>query len=363
MNRKMLISLALGTLVSAAALFLAFRNVPFRDLGAYLGTVNYLWIVPATAVTLLSFGLRALRWQIILGPARRVKFWQCFHPMMIGFMINCILPGRVGELARPAILQRKQQVFFSTGLATVAAERVFDMALIISFFAIVITFVKIDPSQDMVFGSYHLNAHTLDALGRGLAELCVVLVAAIAAISIESFRRQLIRVIEALPRLCRFGGPKWGQRLRRFVVVPMIRLLENIAVGFFMVRDPRKLVACTGLSVLIWTLQVLSYYVLAAGSPGISNLSFLEIAAVMVMVCFFIALPSVPGFWGLWEAGGMFALSLFGVSGKDAAGYTLINHAVQVFPVILVGLASALITGVNIRQVSGAFSAGKRKFL
>jgi uncharacterized protein (TIRG00374 family) len=353
MNRKMLISLTLGTLVSAAALFLAFRNVPFRALGAYLATVNYLWILPATAVMLISFALRALRWQIILGPARGVNFWQCFHPMMIGFMINCILPGRVGEVARPAILQRKHQVAFSTGLATVAAERVFDMALIFCFFAIVATFVNIDPSQDMVFGAYHLNAHTLNSLGRGIAELCVALVAAIVAISIDSFRRQLIRIIEALPRLCPFLGPIWNQRLRRFLVFPMIRLLENIAVGFSMVRDPRKLVVCTGLSVLIWTLMVLSYFVLAAGSPGIEHLSFLEIAAVMVMVCFFIALPSVPGFWGLWEAGGVFALSLFGVSGKDAAGYTLLNHAVQVFPVILVGLASAMITGVNIGQVSG----------
>ncbi len=363
MNRKMMISLAFGTLVSAAALFLAFRNVPLRDLGRYLTTINYLWIIPAIAVTLLSFGLRAVRWKIILGPARGLRFWQCFHPMMIGFMVNCILPGRVGELARPAILQRKHQVAFSTVLATVAAERVFDMAMIISFFAVTVTLVKIDPNRNMVFGSYHLNAHTLDAVGRGLAELCVALIAAMAAISIESFRRRLVRVIEALPHLCRFLGQTWNQRLRRFAVTPMIRLLENIALGFSMVRDPWKLAACTGLSVLIWSLQVLSYYILAAGSPGIAKLSFLEIAAVMVMICFFIALPSVPGFWGLWEAGGVFALSLFGVIGKDAAGYTLVNHAVQVFPVILVGLASALITGVNIRQVSGPFSAGKKNFL
>ena len=74
--------------------------------------------------------------------------------------------------------------------------------------------------------------------------------------------------------------------------------------------------------------------------------------AVMVIICFFIALPSVPGFWGLWEAGGVFAMALFGVSSKDAAGFTLTNHAVQVFPVIIVGLMSAVYTGVDIRQVS-----------
>ncbi|MDP3285228.1 MAG: hypothetical protein Q8M56_12435, partial [Desulfobacterales bacterium] len=50
----------------------------------------------------------------------------------------------------------------------------------------------------------------------------------------------------------------------------------------------------------------------------------------------------------LWEAGGIFAMSLFGVSAKDAAGYTLINHVIQMVPVIIAGLVSAMITGVSI---------------
>jgi hypothetical protein len=45
-------------------------------------------------------------------------------------------------------------------------------------------------------------------------------------------------------------------------------------------------------------------------------------------------------------------MSLFGVSAKEAAGFTLANHALQVFPVIIVGLTSAMILSVNIRQMS-----------
>ena len=90
---------------------------------------------------------------------------------------------------------------------------------------------------------------------------------------------------------------------------------------------------------------------MALGSPGI-ELSFFEMTAVLVIICFFIALPSVPGFWGIWEAGGVFALALFGVSSKDAAGFTLANHAIQIFPVIVIGLISAMKTGVNLLQIS-----------
>ena len=45
-------------------------------------------------------------------------------------------------------------------------------------------------------------------------------------------------------------------------------------------------------------------------------------------------------------------MMLFGVAEKDAAGFTLANHAVQMFPVILIGLASAWVKGINIMQVT-----------
>jgi hypothetical protein len=83
----------------------------------------------------------------------------------------------------------------------------------------------------------------------------------------------------------------------------------------------------------------------------------------MVIICFFISLPSVPGWWGLWEAGGVFALSLFGVSSKEAAGFTLANHAIHVFPVIIVGLASTMILSVDIRQMSYAGKEYRQKHL
>ena len=121
MKKKTLLSMLLGVVVSAAALFFAIRNVPFADLFTYLTRVDYFWIFPSIFFSLASFGLRAYRWQVILDPALNVRYWQAYHPLMIGFMINCILPGRVGEVARPIILRQQTGVPFSTGIATLAA--------------------------------------------------------------------------------------------------------------------------------------------------------------------------------------------------------------------------------------------------
>jgi len=87
----------------------------------------------------------------------------------------------------------------------------------------------------------------------------------------------------------------------------------------------------------------------ARAVPGIS-LGFVELAFVMVVICFFIAIPSVPGYWGVWEAGGMFAMLVFDIPRSDAAGYQLINHAVQIFPIMVVGLFSVLVIMFGVKS-------------
>jgi uncharacterized protein (TIRG00374 family) len=351
MKKNIRISLILGGAVSVLALYLAFRNVPFDELLVYLASINYFWILPSVLVILISFALRAYRWKIILESTGKISFWGAFHPLMIGFMINCILPGRVGELARPAVLQKKENIPFSTGLATVAAERFFDVSILIVLFAAMLATVQIDPDLDIVFGGYHLNRATLVAAGEGTFKLLLVLIVGIVLVGFSKTRNIINGLIIRIPSMFFFAGPDLKNKILKRVCEPMVRFVDNFASGFTLVKYPTKICVCIGLSFFIWGLAAFSYYLMALGCPGI-ELSFVEITAVMIIICFFIALPSVPGYWGIWEAGGVFALLLFGVSSKNAAGYTLANHAIQIFPVIIAGLISAMVTSVNVLKIS-----------
>ena len=351
MNKKIIISFAVGLVVSAAALYFAFRNVPIRDLISYLASINYFWVLPALVVVMISFWLRAVRWQIILESSRKISIWRAFHPMMIGFMINCVLPGRLGEVARPVILQQKEQVPFTTGLATVAAERMFDIFLLLLLFIATVSAIQIRPDINVAFGDYHLNRETLDTIFSGMFKLGAVLTIGIILIAIGSIRIFFHKIILFVPNLFFFASDQLKVKIRNRLCDPLINIMENIAKGFSLIRYPKKIILCALFSLLIWGLIAFSYYLFSLGSPGI-NLTVSELAVVMVIICFFISLPSVPGWWGLWEAAGVFALSLFGVTSKEAAGFTLANHALQVFPVIIVGLASAMCLSVNIRQMS-----------
>lgn len=351
MKQKMIGSMVAGVAISAVALYFALRNVPFNDLLEYILSINYFWVIPSVLVALIAFAVRALRWQLILKSAYRIGFWQAFHPLMTGFMLNCILPARAGEVARPAILYKRENIPFSTGLATVAAERVFDFILLIVFFAVILSTIQIDPNLDIVFGDYHLNRETLEKVFSGIFRLCIVLITGIILVSLDATRKIINRMIMEIPVRIRIIPLKYRKKIIENICTPLVSIVENFASGFSLVKHPKNMVLCLFLSFVVWILSALSYYIMSLGCPGIS-LSFSEMTAVMVIICFFIALPSAPGFWGLWEAGGVFALALFGIYSKEAAGFTLANHAIQMFPVIIVGMISAVVLGVNILQVS-----------
>jgi len=308
-------------------------------------------MVPAVFLVLVSFFIRALRWQFILASSHKIGIWRAFHPMMIGFMINCVLPGRLGEFARPAILQKKDKVSFATGIATVAAERIFDVGTLVAFAVITFAAIDINPELEITFGDFQLNRGTLEVLFSRIILMGILLIAGMIFVSIAPIRRVIQRAILALPALVFFAAESTKTKLRVKVCEPLTRFIDNIALGFTLIKDPRKIIICAIYSFLVWIIAAFSYYVFSLGSPGF-HLSYTEMFAVMVIICLFIALPSVPGFWGLWEAGGIFAMALFGVPSNAAAGFTLANHAVQMFPVIIVGFISAIITSVNIWQVS-----------
>lgn len=350
MRKKLVFSIITGIVLSAAMLYFAFKNVPFDDLGHYLESINYWWVLPGVAIILASFFLRALRWQILLN-SEHIHFWQAFHPLMIGFMLNCIFPGRIGEIARPLIIKKKKAYPFTKGLATVAAERLLDTILLVSLLAVVLSMVHIDPGHSMHFGGYELNRQTLVAVSRALLEICLLLIVAVVLVSVSATRRLLMALLDRLPALFAFAGKTFSRRIERRVSRPLQAMVGHVAEGFAVLRNPGMMLKCVLLSIVIWLLVALSYFVILQGAPGI-HLSFAEITAVMVIVCFFIALPSIPGYWGIWEAGGVFAMTLFGVSAKEAASFTLANHAVQLFPIIVAGLISALITGVNLLQIA-----------
>jgi uncharacterized protein (TIRG00374 family) len=223
--------------------------------------------------------------------------------------------------------------------------------MLLLFFAIVLVTVNIDPNLDLAFGDYRLNKDTLALIGMTTLKVSIVLVAGIVLVSTRQSRRVVTRAIYGLPRLFFFTDDAFREKVKERICVRLAGAVDNFAVGLDMLKSPKKVCQCLILSFLAWVFAGASHYLLTFGSPGI-EVTFLEMCAVMVILCFFISLPSAPGFWGLWEAGGVFGLLIFGVPAKEAAGFTLANHVIQILPIIAVGIVSSFVTGVSLLQVT-----------
>lgn len=351
MTRKTIISLTAGFAFSGLTLYLALRQVPLIDLRAYFTRIDLRWTFLSGALAVPCFILRAHRWRMILESRMKMGFFQAFHPLMIGFMLNSTLPGRIGEVARPYILYKKEGLPFLTGLAAMALERLMDMGAIIFLSLMVLSTLDIKPDLVIAFGGYELSRGVLAKIGSGLIKICLAMLIFIFLILYPLTRSLIQRFILWIPDIIPFAPETAVCAMKEKIFKPMAGLIDLFAAGFILMKEPVKMIQCLFFTLMIWTGTALTFYVMAKGCPGLV-LSFGQAIALMVIISLFIALPSAPGYWGLWEAGGIFGLSLFGIPADMAAGYTLVHHFIQLLPVIVIGLVSALITGVSVLQMS-----------
>jgi uncharacterized protein (TIRG00374 family) len=125
-------------LVPAALLALAvsliwWRGPDWRVVRDAFTVVQWDWIVAAVAMNLLSVLLRSLAWNTAIGQALtppHPRFRSVFAAFCVGLFANVVLPGRVGELARVAVLARRmpgRRGVWLNLIGSVFAHRVFDL--------------------------------------------------------------------------------------------------------------------------------------------------------------------------------------------------------------------------------------------
>ena len=339
-NKKIIISLFIGISFSSFFLYLAFKNVPFDKVIKSLRSMNYWWLIPSFFLSYISTLFRAKKWQIIVNTSEtKIKFWESFHPMMISFFVNFTMPARIGEVVRPYILYAKKKANFSTILATVVLERVFDLIALLVLFVLILGHISFDSSSVITFGNYVINAETLTNIVKGSSKLAIFLIISILFLS----SKRAISLITTL-------SSKFKSYILQKIFGIVLNLTNKFSSGLVLIKSFPKIVLCFLYTFAAWIFIALSLYVLTFGFPNI-HISFLETVAVFIIICFFISLPSAPGFWGLWEAGGVFALSLFAVKESDAATLTMVYHIVQASFTIFFGFISLMVSGLSFKDI------------
>ena len=132
-----------GAAVVVALLW--WRGPAWGAVGDAFTAVEWHWVAAAVGLNLLSVVVRAIAWRTVIVqamPPPHPRFPLVFSAFSIGLFANAVLPGRIGELARVAVLNRRlpeQEGAWATLLGTVFAHRVFDLVAAIALIIFVVS--------------------------------------------------------------------------------------------------------------------------------------------------------------------------------------------------------------------------------
>lgn len=293
---------ALNIAVSVVFLWLAFREIDFKELYQSLFRVHYGLALAAVVINLFSCWLRAVRWRFLVVPIKPVSTQSLFSSLMIGFMVNNILPFRLGEFMRGYVLKRSDGVSFSASIGTIVIERLIDVLSLLMIFGVLVLLFPF-PAWLQSGG---------------------VLVFLITASSI-GFIYMLITRSEVAVR--------WLGRMAGFFSSGLSATVTRVAGSFIkgatLFHSARSYLLMAVLTVAIWGSYVCSIYVML-GAIDLNvkyGLGLMDSTIVMVFLSFAVMIPAAPGYVGTYHEIAKQSLLLFGVDPEAALSFAILFHA------------------------------------
>jgi uncharacterized protein (TIRG00374 family) len=320
------ISILVGIVVTLIFLGLALYNIDLRKVATALARTDYRYVGLALLCTFIGYLLRTVRWQVILTPAKHITLRRLYPVLMIGFMANNVLPLRIGEFARAYLLGRREAISKSLALATIVVERVFD-GLTLIFFLVIVSL-----------------AFPLPAWGRQMEHLSLLIFGtALLGLVLSIYRQDW--VVGVVSFLTRPLPASLANRLHGMVA--------SFTSGITALRDLRGTAGLALSSLLVWILELSSYYLLTWAVPLTLSPDRRLAAAILAMVATNMGslIPSSPGYVGPFEYFGTLALVAFGVEKELALSYTIVSHAMQYILVTGIGLLSLWSEGLTLASI------------
>ena len=325
----------LGVVFSVAFLYYALRDVDPAEVAAEIREADPLLFLGAITAATLTFLVRAVRWGALVAPiAPDTKLRSRFAATCIGFMANNLLPARVGEIARAFALSRVEPIPVSASIASLVVERILDGFMIIGLLVLA-TALPGFPAVTSVGG-------------RDLSETALLLLAtfgilvAILFLAVLSPARTL-RIFNAL------SGKLLPARLQERAASIAAAFVDGLSV----LGHPLYLVQAVFWTAILWLLNSLAFWLaFLAFDIQVPFAAALFLNGVIALA---VAVPSAPGFFGLFEAGFRIGLvQVWNVEVGKAMSCAIAFHIGGFIPVTLIGLYYAWSIGFSIRRVAEA---------
>ena len=276
------------------------------------------FVLAAFIIYYLSFPIRTFRWRMLLenvgyteeNGIHLPKFWKLLEIIYVSWFANVIVPAKLGDLYRAYLLRREAGLPASRTFGTVLAERLLDLIVLLLLFI---------PS---VIISLHENLPPQLVLGLKITMMLVV-VGILGLFMLRMFPTQIGMVV---PK--RFRG--------------YYNQFQEGTIGSF-----RRIPTLTGLTVGVWACEALRFFFIALALNLISG-SFIHVMTASLFIALgealLTAVPFTGGGIGLVEGGMLAMISLFTPNTSLALAAIVIDRAISLFSVLVIGFFVFMIT-------------------
>jgi len=315
--------LAAGLAVSVLFGWLALRGVDYQEAAAIAWQINLLWLAAGVLLLAVGTAAKASRWQLLFYPVRSLRWLGLLSAMMVGYLVNTVLPARLGELARVYLVSRAGRAAPAHTLSTIVVERVLDSLTLLIFLVGVMPFL---PVPDLI-------RRSVLTLGLG---------------GVLAFGLMMAMALRADHGLALFAIPLQlvPIRYRAWLTAE----LENALSGLDALRNPRVHAAAWGWSLLIWALMggsvymfMLAFDLAVPATVAILLVSVLNLGMII---------PSSPGYIGVYHFLAVQTLGPFGVAPSLAMSFAIILHLANFGSLSLGGLICMVREGLSFSDLS-----------
>jgi uncharacterized protein (TIRG00374 family) len=292
-------------IISLTALVVVFSLVDLRKFFLAIKQANPLFLLLGVLSEILWLVVRGAYWRTLLQ--NKASYRDSFTTVNEGYLLNNILPFRLGEIGRAFLIGQKANLEFWQVIPSILIERALDLAFAAGIFLCTLPFV--------IGVTWAKQA----AIAIG-----IIVLVGLAAIYILARNREW--ALEWIDR----AGERWST-VKKITGRRVVAFFDGLGI----LTDGKLFLQALGWETINWLVAILQYYLfLRAFFPSPSVLWVLFALGVGALG---IAAPSSPGAIGVFEAALVGALFVFGVDASTATAFALSVHFTSYIITSLIG--------------------------
>ena len=332
-----------GVALTLAAVVLMTQYIAIDAVLRAMRSISTPLVVIAAVVYVLSWPVRGVRYRAILAAMRaQVHLPTAIAAIFISQLGNLVVPARAGDLLRAYVLRRVAHLPYPVGVASLAAERIFDL-LSLGVLAGVVVLGFAVTGEATVLGGVIGGASGAGAVAVGVAMVVLAVVVAVMVALVVSKRLQ---------RRLRQHALQWAaadlyRRRIADVVLGMLVDLQRVTTS------PGRVAVVGGASLVVWLIDVVTaVLVLEAFGVPVRGGWLVVVGTLAVSVGNLAkVLPLSPGGIGLYE--GAFTLLVVGltpIAAATALAAAIVDHALKNVVTIVGGAGSFGALNLSVRR-------------